>query len=103
MLQYAKQGIALRFGRERTGIADGRLVGGVAIHEIIWQGRNQALHWEDGTFSRAVENCFQQLAANVDATFHDYPRRNMAFDILQVLGWREFSDFERDMLSLEAS
>ena len=39
VLQFAKQGIALRFGRERQGISEGRLVGGQPLHEIIWQGR----------------------------------------------------------------
>lgn len=101
VLQYAKQGIALRFGSQRNGIDDGRLIGGLALHEVIWQGRNQALHWEDGQFSQSVDNCFQQLSANVNQVLADYRQRNMAFDVIKALGWREFSDFERDMLSLE--
>jgi len=101
VLQYAKQGIALRFGKQRTGIAAGRLVGGQPVHEIVWQGRNQALHWEEGQFNQSVQTCFQQLAANVDAAFHDYQQRNMAFDVVQALGWKDFQDLERDMLLLE--
>ena len=61
VLQFAKQGIALRFGKQRTGIAAARLIGKVCLDEVIWQGRNQALHWEEGQFSQKVEACFQQF------------------------------------------
>lgn len=47
ILQYAKQGISI----VHAGLAacpDGRLVGSQPIKKVIWQGRNHALHWEDG-------------------------------------------------------
>jgi hypothetical protein len=101
VLQFAKQGIVLRFGKQRTGIAAARLIGDVSLDEVIWQGRNQALHWEEGQFSQKVEACFQQLAAKVDPIFSDYKTRNMAFEVIKALGWREFADVECDMLALE--
>jgi hypothetical protein len=36
LLQYAKQGIALRFGKRRDGCPNGRLIAGLPLHEVIW-------------------------------------------------------------------
>jgi hypothetical protein len=62
LLQYAKQGIALQYGTERKGCPDGRTVAGLALHEVIWQARNQALHWEEKTLRKAPTACFEHLA-----------------------------------------
>lgn len=99
VLQYAKQGISLVHGG-LVSCPDGRLIAGQPIKNVIWQGRNQAIHWEEGTFSKAVQDCFDALSKNVDATFNEYTTRNMAWDIVGLLSWKEFSDFEKDMLSL---
>lgn len=100
LLQYAKQGISLCHG----GLAscpDGRLIGSQFLKVIIWQGRNQALHWEAGTFHPPVEQCFQSLANDIDPKFSDYRSRNMAFDVVELLGWKNFNSFEADMLSIQ--
>lgn len=54
ILQYAKQGISLKYG-DRNTCPPGRIIGGQELKEIIWQGRNQALHWEDGSFQNPVK------------------------------------------------
>jgi hypothetical protein len=97
LLQYGKQGLSLQFGKHKHGCPEGRLVGGVPLHEVIWQGRNQALHWEDGTFTNAVTKCFEQLAANLDPVFAQYKQRSMAYEVISHLGWRTADDFMRDM------
>lgn len=101
LLQYAKQGIAVRFGKHRNGVPNGRLIAGIPLHEIVWQGRNQALHWEDGVFHKATESCFQRLASSIHPAFGDYRRRSMAFDVVTLLGWNTFEDVERDLLLLD--
>ena len=44
LLQYGKQGLSLRFGKQRAGCPDGRMIGSQTLNEVIWQARNQALH-----------------------------------------------------------
>jgi hypothetical protein len=101
VLQYAKQGISLQYGNKRTGCPQGRVIVGIDLHEIIWQGRNQSIHWEDGSFHKPTEICFQTLAQNLDPIFNDYPNRNMAFAIINALNWKCFEDMKDDMLLLD--
>lgn len=97
LLQYAKQGLAIQFGKKREGCPEGRSVNGLPLHEIIWQGRNQALHWEEGDFHSPTQKCFEFLAANVDRKFAEYKNRSMAYDVVCLLGWRTPEDLMRDM------
>lgn len=97
LLQYGKQGLSLQFGKHKHGCPDGRLISGVPLREVIWQGRHQALHWEDGSFNKAVTNCFHQLAASLDPVFTQYKHRSMAFEVVSHLDWRSADNFMRDM------
>lgn len=98
LLQYGKQGLSLRFGKQRAGCPDGRMIGSQTLNEVIWQARNQALHWEDGTFSAAVVQCFDALALNINAVFGQYRTRSMAFEVVDLLGWRTVEDFTNDLM-----
>jgi hypothetical protein len=97
LLQYAKQGLSAHFGKKRAGCPHGRIIAAIAMDEIIWQGRNQALHWEDGTFLEPVKKCFEHLAANADPKFGEYTERNMAYEVIQLLGWKKKDEFMSDM------
>lgn len=97
LLQYAKQGLSLRYGKKRDGCPVGRDLVGIPVHEIIWQGRNQALHWEEGEPHPPVVRCFDHLAANADPVFSEYRDRSMAYEIISLLGWKTADDFSRDM------
>jgi hypothetical protein len=66
----------------------------------MWQGRNQAIHWDEGGFTQPVRDVFELLASDLDPKFNEYTSRNMAFEVVSLLAWRGFPDFERDMLSL---
>jgi hypothetical protein len=106
LLQYAKQGITLRYGKHRDDCPDARLVAGMTLHEVIWQGRNQAIHWDEGSFNKRkdgkdVDSCFQQLASSIDSKFSDYCNGNMAFEVISLLGWKTFDDFASDMILLD--
>jgi hypothetical protein len=70
------------------------------LSEVIWQARNQALHWEAQNFHPPVVACFTALASEVDQVFNDFRTRNMALDVIDMLGWRTIDDFERDLLSV---
>lgn len=101
LLQYGKQGISLRFGKKRLGCPDGRIVAGMPLHEIIWQARNQALHWEDGEFHPKTVACFENLTANADPVFGQYKHRSLAYEIILLLGWKSPNDFHQDMLRFD--
>jgi hypothetical protein len=97
LLQYAKQGLTLRYGNKRDGCPVGRELVQLPLHEIIWQGRNQALHWEVGEPHTPVVHCFEHLAANANPVFAEYKFRSMAYEIVSLLGWKTVDDFNSDM------
>jgi len=99
ILQYAKQGISL-VHRGLDACPEGRHIGTVPVRDVIWQGRNQAIHWDEGRFTPPVRAVFEGLARDVDPEFNAFTSRNMAFDVVSLLGWRGFTDFKRDLLSL---
>jgi hypothetical protein len=97
LLQYAKQGISLVHQRLED-CPEGRLIGSQGIKHIIWQGRNQAIHWDEGNFRLPVVTCFETLAREKDILFSEFRIRNLAVEVLELLDWRTFADFESDML-----
>ncbi len=56
VLQLSKQSISYRFGKARPTLVGVRTVGTQPIVNIIWEGRNNGIHWEDGgAFPRATD------------------------------------------------
>ena len=98
VLQFAKHGLSLAHGGIKS-CPNGRQVHGVDLKSVIWQGRNQSMHWEEGKPRPEVVLCFDTLKAN-DTAFSNYFTQNLAFEIVRILGWREFANFEADMISL---
>lgn len=101
LLQYSKQGISLHYGKHRTGCPDGRIVYDMPLSEVIWQARNQALHWEDGSFQNRTTKCFEHLATKADPVFGQFKDRNLAFEIIELLGWDKAEAFFADMKLLD--
>lgn len=99
LLQYAKQGISITHG-ELAACPEGRLIGRQPLKQVIWQGRNQALHWEDGNPHPPVKRCFDMLAADFDQAFTGYAARNLAFEVVRLLGWESYEFFYSDLRSL---
>lgn len=97
LLQFAKQGISLVHGSLQLCPA-GRQVHGVDIKSVIWQGRNQSMHWDEGQFSQSVQACFDSLKAH-DQAFNNYENRSVAFEVVRLLGWNECAAFEADMMA----
>lgn len=99
LLQIGKQAISIVHGQLSIAPA-GRLVGTQSLKTVIWQGRNQALHWESGAFHPPVDECFHQLGPDFGAPFSQYKKRNMAFEIVRVLGWASVEAVRNDLESL---
>ncbi|HMU33852.1 MAG TPA: hypothetical protein PKC89_08305 [Pyrinomonadaceae bacterium] len=99
LLQYAKQGLSASFG-EPASWPDGRLVGTQYLKTIILESRNQSAHWEEGRPSKKVERCFETLIADKGSKFGEYKTKNLAFEVVSMLGWRSYVDFKNDLLSM---
>lgn len=101
LLQIAKQGISLVHGN-LAATPPGRNVGDEPLKDIIWQGRNQALHYEDGNFSSAVVTLFAQLEKTCGREFAlaNHVRQSRAKQIVHLLGWIDHKVFDNDLRSL---
>ncbi|MBC6715683.1 hypothetical protein H9Q09_05675 [Aurantimonas sp. DM33-3] len=99
ILQFAKQGISLCHG-SLAACPDGRAIGSQFLKDLIWQGRNQSIHWEEVAPRPPVVACFDKLTHECGQSFGDFRNRNMAIDVVTLLGWRTVAEFEADMLLL---
>lgn len=100
VLQIAKQGISIAHGG-LTGLP-GRLVGSVALRDIVWQARNQAIHSEEGNFRQPIPQVFASLEADFgrDFSLAQHPGQSRAKQILELLEWHSYDNYARDMQSL---
>jgi hypothetical protein len=97
LLQIAKQGISSvhRGPMPPTG----RPIGTQSLSVVIWEARNQAMHWED-LRRREARDCFDALARDVNPKFSGYEERSLAFDVVELLDWRTVDRFTEDLSSL---
>ena len=104
ILQIAKQCISLKYGKPQNA-PDGEKIDGILIKEIIWEGRNQSIHYENPKeISDNVVTLFSSLdeIRDDEITWNTKSQTNFAFEIVQFLGWRTFSDFEKHLKSLRS-
>ena len=101
IFQLAKQGISLVYGGP-TATPPGRMVGSLAIRDIIWQARNQSMHYEEGSFKKALVDLFSTLETEhgpqLSLTIH--AKQNRARQVLDVLGWVSYDSYLLDMQAL---
>lgn len=98
LLQIAKQGISITHG-SLANCPQGRVIGREAIKNIIWQGRNQAMHFEEGKYSPKVIECFKNLEADYGSRFK-LADKNLAHEIVNILGWISYDRYECDIMQL---
>ncbi len=101
LLQIAKQLISTHFLGAKN-CPDGRMVGGQPLKTVIWEGRNHAVHYEEGTPRKGVMNCFDQLKADFGPQFDvsNTPPKNLSPLVVDLLKWSDIHQFETDMRSL---
>ncbi|MBW4541598.1 MAG: hypothetical protein KME43_20995 [Myxacorys chilensis ATA2-1-KO14] len=105
ILQIAKQGISTVHSN-LSKCPDGRIIGtgtdAEKLKNVIWQARNQSVHYEEGNFSSAVTTCFAKLEASCGSQFSLALNsgKNLAHDVIQELGWKDYSKYESDIQSL---
>ena len=95
VLQIAKQGISFKY-KSLSACPYGRAVGKETLKNIIWQGRNQAMHFEEGKYKKSVVGCFKNLKIDFGDRF-SLSDKNLAYDVLMLLGWESYAAYEKDM------
>lgn len=92
LLQIAKQGISIV--HQGLGNApNGRIIKGQPLKNIIWQARNQSMHFEDGRYRQGVIDCFQLLNIPLSNT-------NLAKEIINLLEWDCYEAYIADMVQI---
>jgi hypothetical protein len=99
VLQIVKQGISTLHGGLAACPA-GRTVDGLSLKDIIWQARNQAMHYEEGNLHQPVLDLFHNLEQCGHAQFADPNGRNFAIDVLAYLGWTHGESIDPDLVAL---
>ncbi|MEH1922207.1 hypothetical protein [Nostoc sp.] len=103
LLQIAKQGISIVHKKNLISCPDGKNIGSEVLKNVIWQGRNQSMHYEDGKFQPPVTNCFQKLEASFGNEFSLslHSGENFAQKIvIKLFGWNDYQVYKQDMISL---
>ncbi len=100
LLQLAKQGISMVHGSLQACPSGRSISPSLDLKTVVWQGRNQSSHWEEGQLNRSVIQCFQLLSIEVDPKFDNYLSQNLAFSVIEELGWKTHEDFSSDLMSL---
>lgn len=98
VLQIAKQGISIAYSN-LSNCPSGRAVGPDSLKNIIWHGRNQALHFEEGKYHSQTVACFQKLETTYGSKF-SLGRKNLALAVIEILDWTSYTKYEQDMSSL---
>jgi hypothetical protein len=116
ILQITQQTLSMRY-RKRTKAPEGRAVSCTCVRDLIWHGRNQAMHFEDtrlepeknanGKVNKGRDRStwvetFQELQLQHPGRFvMKTPFQSLAKDVLDELGWtHDFSRLESDMQDL---
>ena len=101
ILQIAKHGISLCHGKTMAG-PPGRAVGTTLVRDIIWCGRNQAIHYEEGTFNGPTTELFSKLVNEQGEHFSltKFSKQSRAKQVLALLGWSNYARYLLDMQSL---
>ena len=106
LLQIAKQGISLTY-RPATGkdyealktCPEGKRLGKETLESVIWEGRNQSMHYETPNPFLRVVDCFANLEADLGTQFclTKPPCTNRALFVVDLLGWKTYDLYLADM------
>lgn len=99
LLQIAKQGLSTVYGA-KSNVPAGRALGATTLREVIWEGRNQAMHFEEGNPNPSLVTCFQALEPGYGPRFSINSGKNLSLYVVDALGWYALPAYEADMTSL---
>lgn len=83
---------------------EGRDIGTLKLRGVVWQARNQAMHhFEEKEQNDFLQNVFDTLANERGPAFKAYKTRNLAFEVVELLGWESMDQFNQDLAALLAT
>lgn len=101
LLQIAKQGISSVYGALEQCPNTGCFVGTQPLNDVIWQARNQSMHYEEGEerIRPQVKACFLALEQDFGDEFSlsKRPGESLAYSVVRRLGWVSFKRFATDL------
>jgi hypothetical protein len=100
VLQIAKQVLSFRYGAKPTHLSAARPVGSQSVVNVIWEGRNHALHWEDPNPHTPVREMLEKLRLEAGAPV--VVGANNSHAILDALQWKDVDAVVRDLQALLA-
>jgi hypothetical protein len=86
----------------RKNAPEGRAIGSLTLRDIIWQGRNQSIHYEDERFNPPVVTCFSAPEKEHGEQFSltKHIGQNRAKQVVHLLGWTSYEGYREDMAGL---
>lgn len=101
ILQIVQQGMSRVHSSIWTYPHKGRTIHGVSLCDLVWQGRNQAMHYETTAKRADWSAVFANLNVAMPSAFSIAPPYvSRAKSIFDLLGWGSYSVYERDVKSL---
>lgn len=101
ILQIVQQGMSGVHGSIKKYPNKGRKIAGVNLCDLVWQGRNQAMHYETTATRADWKNVFLILGIAYPGTFSlTPPYKSYAKAIFDLLGWQSYSVYEEDLQTL---
>lgn len=97
ILQIAKTILSLHHAGKPI-IASVKQVGSQSIVDVIWEGRNHAMHWEEVTPGPKVQAMFKALKVDFELEYRS--NTNHCLEILQCLGWTSSNVVANDLKGL---
>jgi membrane-associated HD superfamily phosphohydrolase len=97
ILQIGKQSLSLRHSG-KPNLPGARIIGTQNIVEVVWEGRNHAMHWEEGAPRERVRNMLNSLATDLNITIEN--DKNNCLSILGALGWKTPENVISDLKAL---
>lgn len=97
VLQIGKQSLSLRHSG-KPNMQGARTIGTQNIVEVVWEGRNHAMHWDEGAPKERVKNMLTSLATDLNITVEN--GKNNCLSILGALGWKTPENVISDLKAL---
>jgi hypothetical protein len=97
VLQIGKQALSIRYAG-KPSLPTARTIGTQDIVEVVWGGRNHAMHWDEGAPREGVRNMLNTLATDLNITIE--AGKNNCLSILGALEWKKPEDVVSDLKAL---
>ena len=98
VLQVGKQALSYRYGAKKPVLMGVRTVMSLPVVDVIWDGRNHALHWEETSPRPPVVKLLDALRRATGYPVED--TRNNSELILRVLEWGTEEDASDELRTL---